>query len=54
MRVGVRLGPVVPFIGGGIAGWLLPQTVMVEGLAPGTLPRFDLLLGAGLSLGRLP
>jgi hypothetical protein len=55
VRVGVRLGPVVPFIGGGIAGWLLPQTVLVQGLDPGvTLPRFDLLLGAGVALGRLP
>lgn len=58
VRVGVRLGPVVPFLGGGIAGWLLPQTVLVEGLQglqPGaTLPRLDLLLGAGVALGRLP
>jgi hypothetical protein len=54
-RVGFRLGPIAPWIGGGVAGWLRPQEVQVDGLsATAQLPRFEVLLGGGLSLGKYP
>ncbi|MCS6914391.1 MAG: hypothetical protein RMK29_06310 [Myxococcales bacterium] len=54
-RIGLRLGPIAPFVGGGVAGWLLPQALRVAGLeSTSTLPRFEVMLLAGAGVGRFP
>jgi hypothetical protein len=55
VRIGLRLGPVAPFIGGTILGWLRPQTIHVANIAATVdLPRFEVLLAAGVALGQFP
>jgi hypothetical protein len=53
-RAAIRAGPVAPFLGVRVAGWLTPQSVQVNGAAGGKadLPRVDILLEAGISFGK--
>jgi hypothetical protein len=53
-RLGVRAGPVLPFLEVAVVGWLRRQRFDVTGVASAAeLPRFDLLLSAGLAFGRV-
>lgn len=55
LRVGVRVGPLSPFLGGAVIGWLRPQRLEVAGLlASAELPRYEILLTGGVALGRFP
>ena len=52
VRGAVRLGPVAPFIGVGVVGWLRPEVVALNGaFETRSLPAVELLLNAGLSIG---
>jgi hypothetical protein len=51
IRAGARLGPVAPFIGVGVAGWLRRQQLDVDGGATASLPQWDLMLSAGVAIG---
>jgi hypothetical protein len=53
-RAALRLGPVAPFLGARMVGWLTPQSVQVTGLGGGVtaLPRLEVLLEAGIALGK--
>jgi hypothetical protein len=52
-RAAVRAGPVAPFVGVHVQGWLRPLSVAVTGPAGGSaeLPRFEVLFSAGLAFG---
>lgn len=51
LRLGVRAGPLVPFVDLRGVGWLRQQTARVTGIAAGDdLPRFDLWLTVGLAV----
>jgi hypothetical protein len=52
LRVGVRAGPVTPFIGAALVGWLREEQVLAINVQNAvSLPRFELLLSAGLAFG---
>jgi hypothetical protein len=53
VRGAVRVGPVAPFIGVGVVGWLRPQeVVMLDGeVQSRRLPAVELLVSAGLAIG---
>lgn len=51
-RLLVRAGPVTPFVGVSVAGWLRRQQVRVTNTdLAGELPRFEVLLEAGVGFG---
>jgi hypothetical protein len=52
-RAAVRAGPVAPYLGLHVQGWLRPLSLAVSGPAGGTaaLPRFEVWLSAGLAVG---
>ena len=54
VRAALRLGRVAPYLGARVEGWLRPLSARVTGPTGGTvaLPRFEVLLGAGLAVGR--
>jgi len=56
IRAGVRAGPVIPFLGVAIYGWLRDLTVRAQdgdaGPVSASVPRFELLLSTGLAFGR--
>ncbi len=54
VRAAVRVGAVAPYLGARVEGWLRPLSALVTGPTGGTvgLPRFEVLLAAGLSFGR--
>lgn len=52
VRVALRLGPLAPFLGVALAGWLRAQQVQVTGLPETlTLPRFEVLPAVGVAVG---
>jgi hypothetical protein len=52
LRFGVRAGPVTPFVGAAVVGWLREEQVLAINVQnPVSLPRFELLLSAGLAFG---
>jgi hypothetical protein len=54
VRAAIRAGPVAPFLGARVVGWLTSQSVVIAGQNGGTtgLPRLEVLLEAGIALGR--
>jgi hypothetical protein len=53
-RAAVRLGPVAPYLGARVVGWLRPLQASTIGPTGGAtpLPRFEVLLSAGISFGQ--
>jgi hypothetical protein len=52
VRGAVRIGPLAPFVGVGVVGWLRPEEVALTSVAQGrTVPAVELLVSAGLSFG---
>ena len=53
-RLGIRAGPFVPFVGVAVVGWFLSQESSASGPSPATVtvPQFDLLLLAGIGVGK--
>jgi hypothetical protein len=53
-RLGVRVGPVAPFVGVSLSGWLRRQRLVVDGVADAAqLPQLEALLSAGIAVGVL-
>jgi hypothetical protein len=51
-RAAIRAGPVAPYIGASVVGWLRKQEVQVSGISTRTgLPRYEVLLSVGLAFG---
>lgn len=51
-RAALRLGPATPFIGVSLAGWLRKQQGLITGgNETAEIPRFEVLLSAGVGLG---
>jgi hypothetical protein len=52
-RAALHVGPLAPFVGARVVGWLTPQSLQVSGPSGGVtaLPRFEVLLEAGIALG---
>lgn len=51
-RAAIRVGPVAPFLGAQVVGWLRDQEVQVSGLnGKSSLPRYELLLSIGVAFG---
>jgi hypothetical protein len=52
-RAAVRLGPVAPYLGVHVVGWLRPLSISAGGPTGGSapLPRYDLLFSAGIAFG---
>jgi hypothetical protein len=54
VRGAVWLGPVAPFLGVGVVGWLRPEEVALSGGGAGRmLPAVELLVSAGLAFGNV-
>lgn len=53
VRAALHLGAVAPYLGARVEGWLRPLSARVTGPTGGTvaLPRFEVLLSAGLAVG---
>jgi len=55
VKLGVVAGPVQPFVGVDVVGWLRPAQATAQAAAAtvtAELPRFEVVLSAGLAFGR--